>query len=422
MDPADRGYNLRSYILAISGSILALGALCAGATLFIFVLIDPAVFTDRNDPVTPLQVNLLASSLIIMGGLLVPAVVFSIRNILGRSQPVLTLRGLKWWEWIILLLAWIGVLILATALFNNRMAEWIIPALQALGVLLPIYVLVRVAAAGIELGTRQHAWGAFASGMTLSPLLSAMIEIVIIALSVIGLGLYLALNPGTFSTLESLVRQLERASSLEQMLTLLGPFLRNPLTLFSALFYFSALTPFIEEPVKSIGVWLGFDHLRSPAQGFALGALCGAGFALVESMFATFSPDKTWGIAFLTRSASGLMHIAASGLIGWGIARARQSRRYLPLIGTYALGMMIHGVWNGAAISIVAGGLRIALNAVSHDIDLLGILMVLGGAGLLFVMIVAILVFLLLFNYQLRMGGQPKLETSSTEMQTNGTM
>jgi hypothetical protein len=66
--------------------------------------------------------------------------------------------------------------------------------------------------------------------------------------------------------------------------------------------------------------------------------------------------------------------------------------------------MMIHGVWNGAAISIVAGGLRIALNAVSHDIDLLGILMVLGGAGLLFVMTVAILVFLPLFNYQLRNG------------------
>ncbi|MEW6239225.1 MAG: PrsW family glutamic-type intramembrane protease, partial [Chloroflexota bacterium] len=167
-------------------------------------------------------------------------------------------------------------------------------------------------------------------------------------------------------------------------------------------FYFSILTPLIEEPVKSIGVWLGADRLRTPAQGFALGALCGAGFAVVESMFATFSPDQSWGVTFLTRSASGLMHITASGLIGWGVARARLSRRHLPLIGAYALGIAIHGLWNGAAISIVAGGMRIALNAVTREIDFFGIFMALGGMGLLFVMTVAIVVFLPVFNHRLR--------------------
>ncbi len=408
MDSSERGYNLRSYLLAIGGSALALGALCAGATLFLFVLVDPAAFTDGSDLATPLQVNLLASSLVVMGGLLVPAAVFSVRNILGKPQSSLTLRGLRWWEWVLLPLAWIGVLILATALFNSQMADWAIPALQALGVVLPIYILVRVAAAGIELGSPQHAWGAFASGMALSPILSAIVEITIIAALVAGLGIYLALQPESADAFESLVQRIERASGMEQMLILLGPLLRQPLTLFSALFYFSFLTPLIEEPIKSIGVWLGADRLRTPAQGFALGALCGAGFALVESMFATFSPDNSWGVTFLTRSASGLMHIAASGLIGWGIARMRLSRRYLPLIGMYVLGIAIHGVWNGAAISIVAGGLSIALDAVSNEINFLGIFMTLGGVGILFVMIIAIITFLPVFNHKLRREDPPQ--------------
>lgn len=402
MDSSDRGYRLRSYILAISGSVLALGALCIGAALWLFVLVDPAVFAGEGVLTDPIQISLLASSLVTIGGLLVPAVVLSVRHLLGRPQSTLTLRGLRWWEWILLPIAWIGILILATALFNNEIALWAIPVLQALGVLLPIYVFIRVAAAGIELGSHQHAWGAFASGMTLSPILSAIIEIFLVALLILGIGVYLALNPQAYDAALSLVQRLERASNLEQIVILLGPLLNNPLVLFGALFYFSILTPLIEEPVKSIGVWLGADRLRTPAQGFALGVLCGAGFAVVESMFATFSPDQSWGVTFLTRSASGLMHITASGLIGWGVARARLSRRHLPLIGAYALGIAIHGLWNGAAISIVAGGMRIALNAVTREIDFFGIFMALGGMGLLFVMTVAIVVFLPVFNHRLR--------------------
>lgn len=408
MDSSDRGYNLRSYVLAISGAVLALGALCVGAMLLVIILMEPAIFTNGNVAVESLEVGLLASGLIAIGCLMIPAVVFSIRNLLGRPQAILTLRGLRWWEWIVLPIAWIGILIMATALFNNKTADWVIPVLQILGVVLPLYVLVRVAAAGIELGTHQHAWGAFTSGMTLSPFLSAFIEIALIAAVVLGLGIYLAVNPEIFRQAETLVQRLERADDVEQLLILLAPLLRSPLTLFSILFYFSILTPLIEEPVKSLGVWLRYDRLRSPAQGFGLGALCGAGFAVTESMFATFSPDATWGVTFLTRSASGLMHIAASGLIGWGIARARLNRRYLPLIGTYALGIAIHGVWNGAAISTAAGGLSLALNTLSNEANFLGIFMALGGMGVLFVMIVAIGVFLPVFNHHLRRENPPQ--------------
>lgn len=408
MHAHERGYNLRSYILVISGSVLALDAVCVGAMLLILVLIQPALFTGRNFVTEPIQVSLLASGLIALGCLTVPVVLFSVQNLLGRPQTTLTPRGLRWWEWIVLPIAWIGILILATTLFTNKTADWAIPALQILGVVLPVYIFVRVAAAGIQLGTHQHAWGAFTSGMTFSPFLSAFIEIALVLMIIFGLGIYLAMNPQISREVEMLVQRLERANDIEQVLSLLAPLLRNPLTLFGALFYFSILTPLVEEPVKSLGVWLGFDRLRSPAQGFGLGALCGAGFAVTESMFATFSPGETWGVTFLTRSASGLMHIAVSALIGWGIAQARLSRRYMPLLGTYALGIAIHGLWNGAAIAIVAGGLRLALNALSYEVDLLGIVMTLGGIGVLFLMIVAIAVFLSVFNHRLRRENPPQ--------------
>ena len=55
------------------------------------------------------------------------------------------------------------------------------------------------------------------------------------------------------------------------------------------------------------------------------------------------------------------MHIFASGLMGWGIASAWQGKR-LRLLGTYVLSVMIHGLWNSAAIIIEVGSLQPYLN------------------------------------------------------------
>ena len=148
------------------------------------------------------------------------------------------------------------------------------------------------------------------------------------------------------------------------------------------------------------GIVLVADRLASPAQGFALGLLSGAGFALAESLFATITPDDSWAAALSMRAFSGSMHMLASGLVGWGIAYARLEKRYFRLFGLTVLAMLLHGFWNMGAVLTAAGGLRAMV--VMPDVDIPGTIMALGGAGLLFVLIGGTLIALLLLNRKLR--------------------
>jgi len=54
------------------------------------------------------------------------------------------------------------------------------------------------------------------------------------------------------------------------------------------------------------------------------------------------------------RFGTTLMHMLASGLVGWGLASAWTQRKYLRLIGAYLSAVILHGVWNGLAILLAA--------------------------------------------------------------------
>jgi hypothetical protein len=83
--------------------------------------------------------------------------------------------------------------------------------------------------------------------------------------------------------------------------------------------------------------------------GFVSGALCGAGYALLES-FLLGSTKAEWLFAILGRSGTAAIHIFTSALIGAALTTAWQRRGVLRLILAYLIGVFFHGVWNGFAI------------------------------------------------------------------------
>jgi RsiW-degrading membrane proteinase PrsW (M82 family) len=89
--------------------------------------------------------------------------------------------------------------------------------------------------------------------------------------------------------------------------------------------------------------------LKSPAQGFTLGALSGAGYALIETIGVS-SQTVEWASLLFSRIGTGLLHITTSALMGAAIVLAWRERRYLRLIGTYFLALTLHGLWNTFAI------------------------------------------------------------------------
>jgi len=190
------------------------------------------------------------------------------------------------------------------------------------------------------------------------------------------------------------------AGDVQALLTILAPTITNPLIIISILVFAAVLTPLIEEAVKPAVIWVLGKHLRSPSEGFVLGALCGAGFAMLEGLMAVTGTTQMWGFGLAGRAAASLMHITSSGILGWGIASAQLEKRYWRLALTYLFSVSIHGFWNGSAIMAVYGALRMMVQ--NMQIDIPSMLFMLGGVGMLFLELVLLLSSLPLINRHLR--------------------
>ncbi len=111
------------------------------------------------------------------------------------------------------------------------------------------------------------------------------------------------------------------------------------------------------------------------------------------------------GAGLVARAASSLMHVAASALVGWGIASARLEGRPWRFAAAYLLAVALHGAWNGSVALAAFGALRSTLPAGGPSPDLIGALAVLAGAGLLLALLAAMLVGLPLISAGLRRAG-----------------
>jgi hypothetical protein len=185
----------------------------------------------------------------------------------------------------------------------------------------------------------------------------------------------------------------------EQILNSLRPFVTNPFVIFALLSYGAVLVPLIEELIKPLGVWFLAGKDITPRQGFVYGALCGAGYALFESL-AVSSNGQDWAFIILARAGTGVIHITTTALSGWALASAWEKNKYLQLGITYLTVVTIHGLWNGLTIS--AG-----INAIPNIQEVSRLNAVVGRIGVgaplgLVVLLVGCLWLLVLANRILR--------------------
>lgn len=398
MESQPHGTDWRSILLAIFGFGGAVLAISSAIGILTFVAANENFLTQMNTSV--LAVVLIASTLIAMGLLLLPVAWLSVKRLRGSDFPSFILPPIRLWAWVAILILWLLVLALATLFYNAPGASWYIPFLHFLSIALPVYLIIRIAINRISLGSSQRAWGVFSIGLTLSPFLAIIGEVAIFVLGILGVAVYLGLNPDKALEVERLVQQINQAPSLDSLVHAIGPYLKSPVTLIAALSFLSFLVPIIEESAKSLGVWLVSDRLRSPAQGFAMGVLSGAGFALAESLSASLTADSTWALTLSVRAITSGMHMLATGLVGWGIAYARLEKRYLRLVGMILLAMFVHSVWNAGVVFTIIGGVRTML--ATPNIDFWGAAMTIVGAGLLLVLIAGMFVSFFAINRRLR--------------------
>jgi hypothetical protein len=371
----------------------------AGRGIFLAV---NGIVTFDNGSIEDLTSSLFgAFGLFLCAALLSPLLKWSIRRLRGQVIPQGVLQPVKFWQIGTMIGVWLFSLTIGSILLSlPGKGQLISLPFFLMGISIPIAGLVWIAVGGLPASSRRRLWASFGIGMIGSTLGAAFFEYSIVGIVALFAFLVAANNPQWQAIFQQIKSQVTSTGDMQSLLTALAPYLTNPLVLLGALLFVAVLTPIIEETLKPAAVWLLGRRLHSVAEGFVLGALCGAGFAMLEGTIATSMSTQMLGVGIAARAASSLMHITASGIMGWGIASAYLEKRYGRLALAYFISVSIHGLWNGSVILAVFGGLRLAVAPAS--LDLIGIMLVLAGIGILGSMVIAIVVLLPVFNRRLR--------------------
>ncbi|MBI3158335.1 MAG: PrsW family intramembrane metalloprotease [Chloroflexi bacterium] len=385
--------------LALSG--LAVASLAGTSLALLFLAIVQALEPSAG-PELAVSTLLNAAGLFLAALLVAPSAVFALLRLLGRrvAPPA---EGSLWHRlyrpglWLLLLPVVLGLGYAASLV--PWAALLVLPPLHLLGMSLPVFWLAWLARRRLVNEAPQRFWGVLAASLTLGPLLILILEIAALAALVAAATFYVLSNPGLMRHVLALSQAAERGRVLDpqQSLDLLAPFFADGGLVFLLFLALTVVTPLIEEALKPIGVWLLAGRRLTGAEGFAAGALSGAGFALFENVTRGV-PAEGWAFLVTARAGTALLHVLTSGLVGYALALAWREGRWLRLAAAYLAAVALHGLWNGAVIAVSL----VALQAETGIQLPLPAFWLVIGAGLVLILSIGFLAILLAGNRRLQ--------------------
>ena len=295
------------------------------------------------------------------------------------EPPRVRWAGLAW-----VLLVGLGALVSSLSLAP---AIWL-PPIHVLTMALPpliVLCLVGQALDGVGGSWREVVIG-MAGGGALGLGIALMGEALIAFAFVAAATAVMLATPGGAEQVASVVRKLQDptwATDLDNLL----PFLRSPAVAVSVLFLFTIPVPLVEETFKTLAAGMAARWIRPrPARAFLWGVAGGAGFSLAENLFnGALGGAEGWVLGAVARFGATVMHCATAGLIGWGWGQLWTGRPRR-LLGSYAAGVFIHGLWNAAAVGVVF----LSVSSLTHEGDALWLALT-GYGTLIFLILLALL-------------------------------
>lgn len=400
----------RSHIPSLLGSLLFLlgGVLGLGLAVVMGVVVLSRLLTEGN--VGPRDTTILAVAAF-EGSILLGAAYVSFQKFLQRpaaeSDSSFTISA---WQIAACIVAGGFALLLGHWIAADQRINWLfLPLLTLPAVFLPIWILLGMGVRKIPLGTRWQTWSVFGLAMTLTPFVLFFLEIFAMLVILVVAAAYIVSQPSLVLEMERLSRQLYALGPQSEAVTgLLAPFMTRPAVVALALLYFAVLVPLIEEIFKPLGVWLFAGRLSSPAQGFALGALSGSSYALIETLGVS-AQTADWANLLLSRIGTAVLHVTTSALMGSAIVFAIRQNRYLRLLGIYLVSASLHGLWNALAILY---SFSTVADTLPQPVFLSGIAMpTAAGMAVLALVLLAILV---LSNRRMRKAVPPEAAGQTT--------
>lgn len=321
-----------------------------------------------NAPVDTPQLFSYAVGGIFLSLLLLPTVVMSIRRLGGHSgeklpafferivQALHPQRSMMLYPLVILAGWWLG---------RYPAVNWVfMPLLNMLALSLPAAWLVWVGTRDFEPRSAHRNWSALGVGMTFAPGLIFVLELAVMIIGIVliivaAMMISASTNP-IFQELALVLEQFGSAGEVsEQAVNYL---LQNPVVIGIMLLFLSGIVPVIEEIFKPMAVWALWNRPLTPQDGWTLGLLSGAGFALMEN-FGNVSVGAGWTFIALARGGATALHMFNTALIGYTFALARQKKQKLLPFLALAIAMLVHAAWNAMTVFAMAGSVDMPLES-----------------------------------------------------------
>jgi hypothetical protein len=409
MQPARKTHFPSIIQLLISGFGLlifgasAVGLFFAGAMSLLgngFVFID--IFPLFAMTWTALAVTLL----------LLPSLVLAIMRLVGREERWRRVRNSMRLS-SLLMLAWPLLVLMGHFLVGvYELGIFFVPPIQVLAIAIPLWWFFELGRHGLRGNHSQRNWGVMSAALVITPTVIILIELALLVVLGVGVIVWLSTQPQLLEELNRTAQRLMNAQlDPETTLRILRPYLQQPLVLYAGFAIAAGIIPLIEELFKPLALWGLASRRFTPADGFVTGMICGAGFALIESlgMLSSAAVGIDWAASVSARLGTGLLHVVTAGLVGYGLASAWSRARYWRLAGIFFVAFLLHGIWNFF-------GVLIGIAPVFEDTPLPETLAVIGRTNIVApaaLVILGIVLFLILIGANRRLRAdqdQPALD------------
>lgn len=389
--------SLAMFLISGLGLLLYLSAAIGliSFALFAFVMGD-----SLDQQVLPMLSFALGAAFLSL--LLIPSLVMAFTRLLNLRLPLNLAAPFSWKGSNWLMPVWLLLVVLGVWISRWDGVKWLLlPPIQLLAAVFPLWWLVNTAQRYVshKLSPEQQ-WGLVSFGLVLGVPLVIAVEFIVLALvGILALG-WLASQPEWMSQLTIIVEHLseldpQTIQQPEIILETLRPLLVHPATIVLMLMVTVLLIPMVEELLKPMALWILIRREWTPAMGFAGGLLCGAIFALVETLGSLAAPSgDSWWILVLGRFGTGTLHTTTTALIGWAMASMRGKHGIRKLVQVYWIAVAFHGLWNIFGLLV---GLVELMSSEAGESAFLSLMLLLGRiAPLALGMLMLVLLVLLI--------------------------
>ena len=334
------------------GVSLIIGLLFLGTAL-----LSSLILILSNSEIPPFLPNsevlssyLFSAGLGFGGLLMIPSVYYSSRRLFG-AQPDLS-RDLRIWKPVGWISSLFPLLILVGYLVQTGPA-WIkilLPLFHVAANGTAMFWLLGLVYRGLPGKSAQRFWGAFGAGLTIIPVITFIVEVLILIFLGLIWMIVLQTQPELMQELLDIVNRLQPGNAgVEILQQSMDRFINLPGVTATIFLYIAVLIPVVEEILKPSVLWLLLGRKLTPNEGFLAGAAAGAGYALFENLTIGAAAD-VWSFVMISRLGTTAVHILATGMVGWGITSAGTEKKYIRMVSSFIAAVSIHGVWNGLNI------------------------------------------------------------------------